>query len=119
MAKISLRQFGKMFKKKAPTPTASPAPFTRSAIPGAPGFGGPRPMTAVPGMPGYQKPVKPVEKQRSYNDLSSPDHLKAKSTEHVGYTNRQVGEARDNVVKNRYPENKTTVAEALKRLNGR
>ena len=55
----------------------------------------------------------------SFGSLHSEEHLKAPSSEHIGYTNRQVSEAMDNVAKNNYPSTHANIADALKRLNGR
>jgi len=89
--------------------------------PGYVASSGSKPVGAPPS--GSTSAMKPAEKPRSYNDGKSEEHLKARSSEHPDYTNRQVGEARDNAVDNanRFggPVTEAHVKDALKRLNGR
>lgn len=98
-----------------------PTLLTGAGIPGANAVA--RPMKPVPGMSNYEAPKKPVDDERSWNDNRTEEYLKAKSSEHTGYTNRQVGEAKDNAIDNanRFGGPVTTahIEDALKRLNGR
>jgi hypothetical protein len=80
----------------------------------------------IPGVPrpgsaplGNRQPAPQPETMPAKPPLHSEEHLKSPSNIHIGYTNRQVNEAMDNVAKNNYPSTHANIADALKRLNGR
>jgi hypothetical protein len=77
--------------------------------------GVPRPGSAPLGNP---QPA-PQPERIPLEHKHSEEHLKAPSNVHIGYNNRQVSEAMDNVAKNNYPSTHANIADALKRLNGR
>jgi hypothetical protein len=83
-------------------------------------------LPRIPGVPrpggaplGNPQPAPQPETMPSKPPTHSEEHLKAPSSVHIGYNNRQVNEAMDNVAKNNYPSTHANIADALKRLNGR